>query len=214
MYPKEDDMHRLERTTIGLFVTCVMCNIVVNTVCAEELTKTPLKINGMLLVTLDGPYQYNSGGVPLYGYITAINVDIKPNDQIANSSYQATDKVQFHVCKTGKEISVNYGDLTHVKQGCGTSGRTWPETTASWPKWKVDYGKLVVVDQKASWVDVIKQGINVQNLTDIPISNLPVGYQSVLSSEKQGKTVAVTVPANDGSLLLGILPERKLNNGS
>lgn len=80
-------------------------------------------------------------------------------------------------------------------------------------KWKIDYGKLVVVDQKSSWSEFVKQGLKAQNLTDIPISDLPVGYQSVLASEKRGKTVAVTVPASDGSLLLGILPGLNLNNG-
>jgi hypothetical protein len=168
----------------------------------------------MMLVTLDGPYQYKSGGVPLYGYITVINLNIKSANQPDKSLYQANDKVQFHVCKTGKEISVNYGDLTHVKQGCGTSGRTWPETAEAWPKWKIDYGKLVVVDQKSSWADSIKQGLKAPNLIDIPISEMPVDYQSVLASEKQGKTVAVTVNTSDGSLLLRILPERKFYNGS
>jgi hypothetical protein len=207
-------MYRLAKVAVIGHVVYVISGVDVNTTYAQEPTKIPLKINGMLLVTLDGPYQYKSGGVPLYGYITVINFNTKSDNQSNNSLYQATDKVQFHVCKTGKELSVNYGDLTHVKQGCGTSGRTWPETAESGPKWKIDYGKLVVVDQKDSWSYSVKQGLKAQNLTDIPISDLPVGYQSVLASEKPGKTVAITVRASDGSLLLGILPGLKLNNGS
>jgi hypothetical protein len=166
----------------------------------------------MVLVTLDGPYQYNSGGVPLYGYITALNASIisKDDNSTNKTTYQATDKVEFHVCRTGKEISVVYGDLIHVKQGCGTSGRTWPETTTSWPEWKVNSGKLVVVNQKVNWSEIIGPAMAVSKLKDIPISDLPVGYQSVLSSEKQGNTVAVTVPASDGTLLLGILPKQKM----
>jgi hypothetical protein len=207
-------MYRLAKVAVIGHVVYVMSGVDINTTYAQEPTKTPLKINGMLLVILDGPYQYKSGGVPLYGYITVINFNTKSDNQSNNSLYQATDKVQFHVCKTGKELSVNYGDLTHVKQGCGTSGRTWPETAESGPKWKIDYGKLVVVDQKDSWSYSVKQGLKAPNLTDIPISDLPVGYQSVLASEKPGKTVAITVRASDGSLLLGILPGLKLNNGS
>ena len=207
-------MYRLAKVAVIGHVVYVISGVDVNTTYAQESTKIPLKINGMLLVTLDGPYQYKSGGVPLYGYITVINFNTKSDNQSNNSLYQATDKVQFHVCKTGKELSVNYGDLTHVKQGCGTSGRTWPETAESGPKWKIDYGKLVVVDQKDSWSYSVKQGLKAPNLTDIPISDLPVGYQSVLASEKPGKTVAITVRASDGSLLLGILPGLKLNNGS
>jgi hypothetical protein len=204
-------MYQLARMTVFAHIIYLICSVG-GLVQAQEPTKAaPIKINGMVVVTLDGPYQYNSGGVPLYGYITALNVSIDPKDNNLSdkSTYQATDKVEFHVCKTGKEISVAYGDLVHVKQGCGTAGRTWPETTAAWPEWKVEYGKLVVADQKANWQD-LKLSKKVSNLRDIPISDLPVGYQSVLSSGKQGKTVAVTVPASDGSLLLGILPEQKM----
>ena len=178
---------------------------------AAESIKAADIVNGMVLVSLDGPYEYNSGGVPLYGYISALKVSVNPKDYnpASKTAYQASDKVQFHVCRTGKEISVSYGDLTHVKQGCGTSGRTWPETTASWPKWKVKYGKLVVVDQKGNWPEIAKR-----SLKDISISDLPNNYQSTLLSEQQGKTVAVTVKADDGSLLLGILPKLKTGNGS
>jgi hypothetical protein len=190
-------MNRLSRIT--LFAQIIYFTIGGLTQ-ATEATKVQI-VNGMTLAILEGPYQYKSGGVPLYGYIITINIP---------SKYQATDKVKFDVCKTGKELSVNYGDLIHVKQGCGTSGRTWPETTASWPEWKINSGKLVA-DQKAKWPQIDP---NVLSLKDILISDLPVAYQSALLPEKQGKTVAVTVRTDDGSLLLGILPERKTDNGS
>ena len=184
----------------------VICDV---TQAADSIKLTNV-INGMTLANLDGPYQYNSGGVPLYGYIIVLNIPVDPkaNTAIGVTAYQATDKVKFHICKTGKEISVNYGDLVHVKQGCGTSGRTWPETTASWSEWKINSGKLVV-DQKGNLPQIFEQ-----NLKDIPISDLPDSYQSTLLSERQGNTVAVTVKADDGSLLLGILPKRMTGNGS
>jgi hypothetical protein len=203
-------MYQLARMGVFTQISLLICIVGAQ---AQERTKAALlKINGMVVVTLDGPYQYNSGGVPLYGYITALNVSVnaKDNNLSDKETYQATDKVEFHVCKTGKEISVAYGDLVHVKQGCGTSGRTWPETTAFWPEWKVSSGKLVAVDQKFDWSEIIAPTAAVSRLKDIPISDLPVGYQSVLTSEKQGKTVAVTVPASDGSFFLGILPKQKM----
>jgi hypothetical protein len=100
-----------------------------------------------------------------------------------------------------------------VELGCKTPGRTWPETTGSLPEWKVNSDKLVV-DQKANWPQIVKQALTAVSLKDIPISALPVGYRSALLSGKQGKTVAITVPAEDGSLLLGLLPERNTGNGS
>jgi hypothetical protein len=121
--------------------------------------------------------------------------------------------VKFNVCKTGKEITVNYSDLVPVELGCKTPGRTWPETTGSLPEWKVNSDKLVV-DQKANWPQIVKQALTAVSLKDIPISALPAGYRSALLSGKQGKTVAITVPAEDGSLLLGLLPERNTGNGS
>ena len=202
-------MNNLRKIVLFAQVICLCFSNYSVTQAANSLKLAKI-INGMTLVNLDGPYQYDSGGVPLYGYIIALNIPIDPkdNNSIGMMAYQKTDKVQFHICKTGKEISVNYGDLVPAKQGCGTSGRTWPETTASWPEWKINSGKLVV-DQKGNLPQIVEQ-----NLKDILISDLPNSYQSTLLSERRGKTVAVTVKADDGSLLLGILPKRMTGSGS
>jgi hypothetical protein len=206
-------MPRLVKIALMVQIIYSVCNFG-NVVSAQEQMTAKETVNGMLLVPLEGPYQYTSGGVPLYGYINAFASPTTPKDKdlAGKATYQPTDKVKFHVCKTGKEISVNYSDLIHVTQGCGTSGRTWPETTASWPEWKISSGKLVAEQKGKTWLQI---GIPVvPNLKDISISDLPVVYQSDLLSEKQGKTVAVTVPTDDGSLLLGILPKRKTGSGS
>lgn len=209
-------MNKLGKMALFAQIIYLVCSIG-NFTQAQDATTAPLTVNGMAIVDLDGPYQYNSGGVPLFGYIRTpvfiMSIDPKDNNPAGKTAHQPTDRVKLRICKTNTEITVNYSDLVPSERKCQTRGRTWPEDIGSLPEWKINSGKLVV-DQKATWSQIVKQALTGLSLKDIPISALPVGYQSVFLSEEQGKTVAITLPADDGSLFLGILPKLKTGNGS
>jgi hypothetical protein len=147
------------------------------------------KIHGMTLFTLNALYKYNSGGVPLVGYVLE-------NLQEASSTPKT---VTFLVCNTGTKFDVSFQALVHVDPPCPKSG-AGQSLFAEW-QWQIGADKLVA-NQKP---DI--QGFNFK---DINLGDLPKEYQSMVFASKQGEPAAISFEAKDGVPALGIINKFKM----
>jgi hypothetical protein len=139
------------------------------------------KIKGMELTLISGPYRYNSGGVPLLGYIVPAVTDSTPK----------TQKVTFIVCSTGTQIQLTLGDLESASKQVCSPDQTNPGSLR-WIGWNFDSGKLIASQPNAQEREKFEKEFKGVDLSDIPVSNLPKEYQSVLTSVKPNTTAAFT----------------------
>jgi hypothetical protein len=155
------------------------------------------QIHGMTIVTLSTLYKYNSGGVPLVGYVLENLQDASSTPKQEASSVPKT--VTFLVCNTGTKFDVIFEALVHVDPPCPKSG-PGQGLFAEW-QWQIDAGKLVA-NQKP---DI--QGFNFK---DINLGDLPKEYQSMVSASKQGEPAAISFEAKDGVPALGIINKSQM----
>jgi hypothetical protein len=191
LFTREDKMYekRLIAIPSALLLT-VICST------SDALYAQDQKINGMTLMIVGGPYRFNSGGAPLFGYL----VPAVPNDT------PKTQKVSFVACITGAVIQVTFGELVHVNQPCDT--KFSQPRPGLWAQWSVTSGRLVARQRDAKDLDKIKADFKDVDLKDIAISELPKDYQAVMGSEKPGGTAAITFASDRGNLTLGIVDKK------
>ena len=147
----------------------------------------------MMIVTLDGVYRYNSGGVPLLGYIL-LRQEEKP------LSGQKKDMVSFLICTSGTRIDVRFNALVLVDQKCPKRTTPWPNAPL-WAEWSVEAGKLVA-DQKPN--------SRRTDFKDIDVGDLPKDYQSVVGSMKRGDPAAFSFTSETGGTTLGIVGKQQM----
>jgi hypothetical protein len=135
------------------------------------------QVRGMLLTTLNGAYEYTSGGVPLRGYIV---------EAASVSQAKAADSVEFRVCNTGKVLQVKR-KLLRDSPPC----RTPPKSM--WSAWIIKQDKLVTQDPGGAFESF---GIN----------ELP-GHLQVLmhSPDKSGEIRAFSFPSTGGDTVFGVI---------
>jgi hypothetical protein len=153
-------------------------------------------INDMEVVSLVLIYQYNSDGVPLIGFINSLS-SVSYGDKV-EKQLKPDDQVEFTVCNSGKQIKVLYGKLKAVNQTCPLPGKGRPYPDSVVAEWKIDSGNLVAKK-------LVNSNIDNQKFRDIPISALPGSLQAALTSEKQGKTVAITLSYENRNPIFGVL---------
>ncbi len=144
------------------------------------------RVNGAPLVILDGVYQYNSGGVPLFGYI----VERKNNNEDVN----------FLVCATGHTIVVKQKDLAHVDSECSKPSGNQKNL---WATWSVSSGNLVVTG--ISGLNAKDAGSMKALLKDVEVNKLPDPYKSVVENRKTQEWAAVSFESEKGEVLFGVI---------
>jgi hypothetical protein len=135
------------------------------------------KVNGLKVVIIEGVYKYNSGGVPLFGYIRERLVQ---------------DQVKFVVCRTAKIIQVSMKLLQPVAEPCE---RSRSPTPAPWSAWYYSDGKLVSSPQAKKTVGSDK----------ILVGDLPPQYQGLVRASKKGDPVAYSFVDYQGYNALGVI---------
>jgi hypothetical protein len=156
-------------------VTCIAFGVSMS---AKAQDKT---IKGMELTLVSGPYRYNSGGVPLLGYIVPAVTDVTPK----------TPKVTFIVCSTGTQLQLTFGDLESASKQVCSPDQTNPGALR-WIGWNFNSDKLVASQPNAQEREKFLQEFKGVDLSDIPVSDLPKEYQKVLTSVKPNTTAAFT----------------------
>ena len=153
---------------------------------AEGAMAEDTKVQGIPFVILSDVYKYNSGGVPLLGYIV---------QRVENK-----DDVKFLICSSGNTISVSFKSLEQVKTKC-------PNSQAGgglWSAWVFSSGRLL-----ASANADTPQNPNVLKWKDafkaIDVSELPASYRAALYAVQPGHVAAYSFPTEDGAMALGIV---------
>lgn len=137
------------------------------------------KVRGATLWDLEGVYKYDSGGVPLFGYILKV-----PNN----------DNVMFIVCITAKTFEVSMKQLEPVNEHCKKSSS--PPGAAPWSAWYYTDGKLVSSPKAKKTV-----GFN-----EVSVKELPQRYQGiVMTRSKQGGVAAYSFKDYKGEKALGVI---------
>jgi hypothetical protein len=137
------------------------------------------EVQGMQVVKLEGVYRYDSGGVPLLGYI---------------KERLAAGRVNFLVCTTAKIIPVSLASLTRITDPC-------PQTPGIGTgfAWVSESGKLKPV----SGFPDQKTGKTVYQAIDL--KDLPKEFQGFVATTKEGDWAAYSFPSEQGKINLGII---------
>jgi hypothetical protein len=141
-------------------------------------------IKGMELTLVSGPFRYNSGGVPLLGYVVPAVTSLTPK----------TEKLTFIVCSTGMPLQLTFGDLESANKQVCSPDQTNP-SGPRWIGWNFDSDKLVASQPNAQDREKFLKEFKGVDLSDIPVSDLPKEYQKVLTAAKPNTTAAFTFGA-------------------
>ena len=149
-----------------------------------ESDKTP-QVLGMPLVTLDGPYQYISGGVRVKGYIVAQPVGASPNLTTA----AADALIDFQLCDSDEKIKVKRDQLKKSSP-CRTTG------PSPWVAWIVKNGSLVAKGPSG---------------TSVPVGALPPEWQSIIKQGDTNEIRALSLPSVSGPDTLAIIVNPRMS---
>jgi hypothetical protein len=147
---------------------------------AEELNLTALKWD---VLKIDGPYYYDSDGVPLLGWIVARLPD---------------DNVQFLLC-SNKVVKISSKSLKAANEKCAKKQRLI--TPWAYDSLANKIVSVAKIDNGGS-IEVIAHS---QNTPKIGLMSLPTSYQDSIVKAKTGDWVAITFTAASGKKSLGIV---------
>jgi hypothetical protein len=147
-----------------------------------------VKGRGIPIIVLSDVYKYNSGGVPLLGYIV--------------QRTESNDSVKFLICSSGNTISVSFKSLEQVKTKCPNS------TTGEglWSAWVVSSGQLVASGKPDASPDANATPWKEDAFKPIDIDAFPTAYREALGRVKSGHIAAYSFPSEDGAMALAIVP--------
>jgi hypothetical protein len=143
------------------------------TVAAFAQTDTP-QVRGMPLATLQGPYQYTSGGSRVKGYVVLQPIGASPN----LSAAAPDDVVDFQLCESDEHVKVKRA-LLQKASPCRITG------PSMWSSWMLQNGNLVA------------KGPGNAHET-VPIGELPEGWQTIFKPGDPNQVRALSFPSGFG----------------
>lgn len=176
---ENDSQQKIALSAIALSLFLALTSGASDTAKAEDN-----QVHGLKIVTLEGVYKYNSGGVPLFGYVQERLPD---------------DNVSFLVCRTAKTIQVSMKLLQPVPEPCVKSSTPTP---APWIAWYFADGQLVpsAKGQKTVHFDY----------GNISVGDLPHRYQGMVAASKEGELAAYSFTDYKGGMSLGVISKPQL----
>jgi len=142
----------------------------------------PPQVEGMNLVTLEGPYRYDDGGVAVDGFILRPTIAGKPDV----SPLHAGAVVRFEICNSDRVLSVRRGSLYHGR--CPLGAAPYP-----WAAWLLKDDQLVASTPDAP-------------VRAVPLAKFTADWQSLIKAPGEADDIrALSLPSASGESLAVIV---------